>query len=127
MPYIQVPSNRLVFAIMVNDVGLELRMNFLVSKALIILDECSKFICLLMWHLYLRNFIRLFIIEVNYFIFISLIFNGHVMKNYASFHYVLECFREEKSCKSTYNCESCLKHSKCMLYILPIHLLGFCK
>ena len=88
------------------DVRLELRMNFLVSNALIILDECNKFICLLMWHLYLRNFIKLFIIEVNYFIFILFIFNDHVMENYACFHYVLECFREEKSCRSTYNCES---------------------
>ena len=77
-------------------------MDFLVSYALMTLDECHKSICMLTWHLYRRiiHFINLFIIEVYRFIFISLIFNNYVMENYARFYDFLEHFRIEKSCRS---------------------------
>ena len=105
---------------MFNEVQLELRMNFLVSNAFITLNVCHKSISLFLWHLYGRiiHSINLFIIRVYHFIFISLIFNNYVMENHICFHDLLEYFKMEKSCRSTNNCETCLKHSKCTLNIL---------
>ena len=89
--------------------------------------KLTKFFCRLVGHCCRDAFGHLFIIKVFCSISITFILNYHVMQYYACLHNVIKSLYSPKTCRPTNNCKSCLKHSKCTLYILPCWLLSCSK
>jgi len=86
------------------------------------LSKLQKSRGMLARNLYIESFINLFIINVTSIVSISFIFNDHVMHYYAHFYNVSERLTTLTTCRSTNDCESCLKHSKCTFHILSCML-----
>ena len=106
---------------LLNEIRLEFKMSFSIFNVFMGCNEChklTKFFCRLMGHCCMDAFRHLFIIKVFCSIGITFIFNYHVMQYYACLHNVIKSLCSPKTCSPTNNCISCLKHSKCTLYVL---------